>query len=246
VVVFHTIGAEPRRRRRSKPAGAEDQQPDPVPLTRVTVIGADAFEDEPDARRWLDRVRKEGGAAEIERSLRCLNRAVRSHRLAAADPYVHEVSEGQARAVVIGYGTGDELVERRWREAYSIPASKLRRRQMLAPQQELAAMLSGRRPAQVSEDLVLRARLDVDQGRVRQAALQARAAGYALAAELERGAELAQEVVESVRGWRPKLDRLADAALEDRLDEEQAEELAAIVAGLERVVRRRRHGAAIR
>jgi hypothetical protein len=246
VVVLRTLGAQPRRRRRSRPAAAGDQEPDPVPITRATVIAADAFADEEQARGWLSDARTDDGAAEIERALRCLNRAIRSHRLAAADPYVHEVSSRQARSVVIGYGTGEELVDGRWREAYSIPAEKLHRRQMLAPQQELAAMLSGRRPAQTSEDLVLRARLDVDQGRPRQAALQARAAGHALGAELRRTRELADDVVESVVGWLPKLDELAAAALEETLDDQQAAEVAEIVGGLERVARRRRHAAATR
>ena len=52
-------------------------------------------------------------------------------------------------------------------------------------------ILSGRKPAHPSEDVLLRARLDLEEGRTRQAALQARAAHAALGAELrgERGAD---------------------------------------------------------
>ena len=87
----------------------------------------------------------------------------------------------------LGYGAGDDLVAGRWRAAYALPslAARAGAAQMLAPQQQLAAILSGRSAGRIaSEDLALRARLDLEQGRARQAALQLRAAIDALEAEL--------------------------------------------------------------
>ena len=56
---------------------------------------------------------------------------------------------------------------------------------MLSPQEEMAGMLSGRRPpAHPSEELLLRARLDLDHGRLVEAALVLRAAAEAMAVEL--------------------------------------------------------------
>ena len=54
---------------------------------------------------------------------------------------------------------------------------------MEAPEQRFAALVGARERAGVAEDLVLRARLDLDAGHLREAALQARVALEALLAE---------------------------------------------------------------
>src|SRR5207253_1728436 len=129
------------------------------------------------AREWLARCRDPDTAdAEVAEALKLLNRAIHAHRVSAADPYVGDVSLGSARRVRLGYGGGDELVEGRWQDAYEVPphVARTRRRRMLAPEEQLARILSSRRPAHPSEDLLLRARVDFDQGRTRTAALQAR------------------------------------------------------------------------
>jgi hypothetical protein len=101
---------------------------------------------------------------------------------------------------------------------------------MLSPQEEMAGMLSGRRPgARPSEELLLRARLDLDHGRPVEAALMARAAVEALAAEGHSA------------GSREATARLATAALTGGLSADQAAELAELVRGLERTLRRRRY-----
>jgi hypothetical protein len=142
--------------------------------------------------------------------------------------------------VRIGYGSGDELVEGGWRVAYTVPAPKLRsrRRQALEPQHELAGVLAGRRPAWPSEDLALRARLDVDHGRLAQAALQLQAALTAFEAELE-GRDAS--VKRFASGADPAGVRsLVDRALSGPLSAEDAQELEQKVSELERVLRRRR------
>jgi hypothetical protein len=210
----------------------------------VTVIASDAFADEVTAREWLEKCRNPNESArELDYAMRRVNRAVQAHRLSSSDPYVSEVTVGQARRARLGYGTGDELVEGTWREARTVPVEhtgRSGRRAMLAPQEQVARILSGRRPPQPSEDILLRARLDLDEGRTRQAALQARAAHGALQAELraETGAE---QFVAAVRSRSELISRLATVALERALDAEQTAKLGELVAEMERIARRRRH-----
>src|SRR5207237_6139382 len=160
---------------------------------------------------WLSRCRHaEAASREVADALRLLNHAVHAHRVAAADPYVTDVSLARARRVRLGYGRGDELVEGRWGEAFAIPPEVAhgRRRRMLAPEEQLAHILGGRRPAHPSEDLLLRARLDFDQGRTRAAAIQLRSAYDALHAELDDG-----QATGSVRAKGRLVSELASAAL---------------------------------
>ena len=115
------------------------------------------------------------------------------------DPYVAEVRAGQALATRIGYGSGEQVAEGDWEAARELPSPKPSRSMLLHPQQRLAALLSGRDVALACEELALRARLDLDQGREREAALQLAAGLDAALAELE--------------GWR------ATEAVARRLDE---------------------------
>jgi len=246
-VVFRTLGAEPRpllRSRRPKRAEPPETPPDPVPIARVTVISADGFEDEDAAKGWLERCRRDEGTREqeTEAALRVLNAALHAQRISAGDPYVNDVGRSQPRSVRLGYGSGEEVVDGRWRECYVLPprAPSRGRRQMLAPQEQVAAILSGRSPAHASENLVLRARLDLDQGRTRAAALQLRIGADALAAEL-RDTEPDGGTLNAVRELRAPIGALAEAALRSDLDARQASQLAETLTQLERAIRRRRH-----
>jgi hypothetical protein len=243
VIVFEQVGAKlrlaPGRRlgkRRPVRADTEDQATDPVEVTRVTVIPGQPLE-EAEAREWLSRCGDADVAGEeIEAALRLVNRAIQAYRVSAGDPHAGDVARTQARRVRLGYGSGDELVDGRSREALTVPAPRERagRRRMLAPQEQLAAILCGRSTVHVSEDLLLRARADLDAGRPRAAAVQARAALAALSSEPDSGA--AGDHVEL-------LDRLAARAVAGDLDAEQVERLDETLTQLERVVRRRRHSA---
>jgi hypothetical protein len=242
VIVFRTLAVERRPARRVKRAEGDEQDIGTAPLSRVTVIGAQRLTDADAAREWLGRARGKEAESEVERALRCINRAVQGHRIAAHDPYVGEVSRGQAHRVRIGYGTGDELVEGGFSEAYVVPPPGRRtaRRQALAPQEELAGILGGRRPALPSEDLLLRARLDLAEGRSRLAAQQAGAAASALICELEGDGLLPPEARTWLDERVPLAERLSAAARAADLTTEQAGELDDLVAGMERIVRRRR------
>ena len=91
------------------------------------------------------------------------------------------------------------------------------------------------------EDLLLRARLDFDQGRTRTAALQANLALATLENELgESGTEATRD---AARAYGEPLARLAAAALERELAEDEIPKLREALLELERLVRRRRHAA---
>jgi hypothetical protein len=244
VVVFAALHAERARlrgRRPSKlPPGAVE--PEPVPITRVTVIAAQPFDDDAAAREWLQSCsgRGEHGGDEIASALAHVNRAVAAYRVCAADPYAHDVSRDQALRVRLGYGTGHELVEGAWDEAIVVPGEHSRprvRRRMLAPEQELAGILTGRRAGvQPSEELLLRARLDLDAGRHVEAALQTRSAAEALGAELERDGTDKSTATHTATAT-----RLSKTAMSGELSDAQVAELAKLLTELERYVRRRRY-----
>jgi hypothetical protein len=240
--VFRTLGAQRRRpSRRPRRAAAGASEPEPIAIARVTVVPADGFADEPQAKLWLEDVCKDEQRREdeVEAALRSVNRAIQAHRVSTADPYLHEVSRAQALQARLGYGSGDELVEGRWQAASVLPPPRGRRgrRQMLAPQEEVAGILSGRSLAYPSEDLALRARLDLEQGRPVAAALQLRAAVDALEMELQGGdrerISLPPEQIASARD-------LAAQALRGALADGQASAVAEVLEELERTLRRRR------
>jgi hypothetical protein len=252
VIVLTTLGANLRRDartarslRRRRPARAEpdDDAPEPVEITRVTVIRGAQFTDDAAAREWIDGCGgSEVAADEIAEALRLLNRAVQAHRVAAGDPYATDVSRERARRIRLGYGSGDELVDGRWHDAYAVPppAPRGRGRRMLEPHEQLARILGGRRSTYPSEDLLLRARVDLDQQRTREAALQARAGHGALEAELASD-EAAGEARAALQDRGEALRSLATTALERELDDEQAAQLEQILLEMERFARRRRH-----
>jgi hypothetical protein len=245
VVVFAALASERSRARGRRPSRLPpgSVQPDPVPITRVTVIPAEPFGDESSAREWLDGCRGKGvaGGDEIADALGHVNRAIAAYRVSAADPHAHDVSRHQAVRVRLGYGSGPKLVDGAWEDAFVMPPEHGRprvRRRMLAPEQELAGILTGRRAGvQPSEELLLRARLDLDGGRHVEACMQVRVAVEALRAELSREGADDSAVASRV----DIATRVSEAAMSGHLTAEHLEELEALVTELERVVRRRRY-----
>jgi hypothetical protein len=250
VIVVKTVGARleragrARTRSRGRPTPAEPaEEPEAVTVTRVTVIRGTALEDTDTAREWLAGCRDaEAADGEVANALALLNRAVHAHRVSAGDPYAVDVSRGRARSVRLGYGSGEELVDGRWREAHTVPPPAVRggRRRMLAPEEQVAGILGGRRPTHPSEDLLLRARLDLDHGRGRTAALQARAAHVALAAELAADDAGAKSRA-AIEAGAAELVELANTALDRELSGDELDRLDEIVREMERGARRRRH-----
>jgi len=247
VIVVQTLGAQAagrsrRRRRRPRPADPPEL-PAEVPVTRFTVIPAEERAAN-DAARELDALAGDPEAAEeaVLTGLRSANRLVRAHRIATQDPYGHEIGRSAPLAVRVGFGTGGELADGQWTRALDIPPPERRRRRAdaLRPQERLAELLAGREEIEACETLLLRARADLDQGRLREAGLQLLPGVDALLAELpERGGPGQEENLGDLRERREHLVRVAAAALRGDLTAEQTEQIADAVGVCERILRRR-------
>jgi hypothetical protein len=204
VVVLATMGAArpswimPRSRRKHVRQADPQTEATPVPVTRATTIDPASVSEERQAQAWLSRCRaeREGQAATA-----VLNRVLWAHGIATADPYTREVTPAQALVIRAGWGTGDQVSQGHWEQARELawkePRSR-RRTSALRPQERLSALLSGREEALLCEELTLRARRDVDQGRMRHAALELEGAYAAAVVELaaEDREDLASRVAE--------------------------------------------------
>ena len=250
VLVLRVLGAAERRRllgRRRRGRAIEatpDQPPEPVVTTRATLVDTAALDGYEAASRWLGEADLDALAAV---ALARLNRVLHAHRVASADPFVREVALGQALVVRVGFGDGARVADARWdraRElAHAAPAAGMTRPRAAAlrPQERLAALLAGRDVALACEELTLRVRLDVDAGRLREAALGLRVAFEAALAELEPwrdGAGLAGRLAE-LGGRREEVGAAADAALQGGLDDEQTAVVGAVLGRIEAALRAR-------
>jgi hypothetical protein len=239
VVVIGGLEA-PRRRRRARPA---DAGATPVDVTRATVIGAAALDDEAQADAWL----KDDASALVGPALAVLNRALHARRIAAADPYASEVALRHALVTRVGYGTGEQVAEGRWSAARDLPPERPRiaREAALRPEERFAALLSGRDAALACELLALRARLDSEHGRDREAALQLEAALGAGVAELEGWRELDGMAgrLEELRALVPEVAAAASAARTGALDEAGRATVERALGRLEAALRARTAGA---
>ncbi|HEV2812951.1 MAG TPA: hypothetical protein VGW10_06840, partial [Solirubrobacteraceae bacterium] len=101
--------------------------------------------------------------------------------------------------------------------------------------------LGGRDAALACEDLALRARTDLDAGRVREAALQLRVALEAALAELEawRGRRDLDERLAELREERATVGDAANAALRGGLPDETAAEVERVLGRVEAAIRAR-------
>jgi hypothetical protein len=235
VIVLRTQGAPQRGVFRGRvPRRREEGEVEGVPTVRVSVVRAAPFASAEEASAWLDGLRSDKGALEAEatQAAAALNRFLRAHRAAAADPWARDVSGEHALVVRVGHGEGDQVAEGRYAAAYELPRTPRgsRKREDLAPAERLAAIVGGREEQLACEELVLRARADVDAGRPREAALQARIALEAVLAELD----------EPVDADRAAVGDAANAALEGDPSPELQSAVAEAVEAMEAAVRRRR------
>jgi hypothetical protein len=203
----------------------------------ATVVRPSPFASRDHAVAWLAALKgnEEGLESERRDALAVLNRALRAQRLATADPFAGELPAARADAVRVGFGRGDALADGRYEEAVELPRARRKRvkRSMEAPEERFAALLGARERALVAEDLVLRARADLDAARPREAALQARVALEALAAE-RPDAALAEH--------RDAVGAAANAALGGEPDAAAVEALTTAIEAMEGELRRHRLG----
>ena len=246
MLVLGTLGAPERRRLRGRRGRSmEWAEPEPVPTSRATVVRPSPFGSRAEAAEWLSGLRgdRDEAGREVERALATVNRALRAQRAAAADPYVAEVSASRALVTRIGYGSGDAVADGRFAEAWELPRERARtRRSMEAPEERFAAIVAGRAEVLPAEELVLRARADLDAGRPREAALQARVALESLLTGLGDGPG-AERALDDLGEVRETVGGAANAALRGELPHEVATALAEAVGRMEAALRRRRLGA---
>jgi hypothetical protein len=225
VLVIHTLGALERRRavlgRRGRSIQAQPQ-PDPTPVTtgRATVIGvAEPFVDEAGAQAWLSGA----GEKQLAEDLAVLNSALHAFRVATADSYLNPVGRERLLVARVGYGLGEQVADGLWTDARELiaPVGRQRRAKLLHPQARLARLLGGREQPLVCEELALRARLDLDHERPREATLQVLIALDAAIAELasDPGSETLASRIEELREQRDPVADAAQAALAGPLDQ---------------------------
>jgi hypothetical protein len=243
ILVIASLEAPRRRRFGGRRARRADGAATPVEVTRATVIGADPLGDEEAAAAWLRDAAGPGADGVVDAARAVLERALHAYGVAAAAPAAAAPTRATALVTRVGYGTGEEVAEGRWAAARDLPLVRradgpARGR---APRERFAALLAGRDATLGCELLAVRARIDLDAGRPREAALQLEAA---LAA-----------AVEELRGWRDlpgmaaRLDELAGhhgdvaaaaaAARTGLLDEPGAAAVAAALDRLESALRAR-------
>jgi hypothetical protein len=241
VIVLNTVGAPERRLfgRGGRKGAVVDSAAAAaaLPAARATLIHAEAFGSAEEAEQWLSRLRGDDRAldAEVDGAARELNAVLRAHRAAAADPYVRDVRRSTANAVRVGYGSGDLVADGKFASAYELPEEARRRGRAagaMAPLERLAAVLSGTEEIGIGEELVLRAMLDLDAGRPREAALQARIALEALLASVDG------EDAATLSEHRAPVGEAANAALRGELRPELVEAVVAAVEDMRRVLRR--------
>jgi hypothetical protein len=224
-IVDGTTTSKGLRRRTKDATGAE--KPAEVPVLRVMWIGASQPVDTRSlAAGRLDRLRNAEDEREelVEGVLNVLNTAVRAHRAAARDPYVAEVTRADPRAVRFGYGEARPLTQGQWSEAFLAPpprAPRMDRAVRLGPSETVAHALRGTLDLLESEELVLRAMLDVEQQRWRAAGAQLSTAVDLLRWELNAARARGVDVTVPDDDLARRADRvrsLAALALTDELD----------------------------
>jgi hypothetical protein len=216
VVVLGTLGAQrrapargqllsaaTRTRSRRRPAPAEPE-PTPVVTARATLVDPVSVSAERQANAWLDGL---DGEREIQSAASALNRVLHFHRIAAADPYVNEVTPDQALVIRAGWGEGEQVADGLWLAARELPwrgPAGVRRKRIgdraaaLRPLERMAELLGGRGSTLLCEELVLRARADLDNDRPAHAAIELQSAYAAALAELptEHREDLAIRIAE--------------------------------------------------
>jgi hypothetical protein len=178
-------------------------EPEETPVTRVTVTG-ERLEDTARGTAWLEEMMGSGGrgAEEVRTATRIVNRALGALRAAARDPLVQDIGATRALAVRLGHGTGDELADGRWTEARELSRPRRGRLDDVDPQTRVAAVLAERDEVHPAETLMLRARLDIQQGRRTEAVYGLRAARAALE---ERPGSRRKELLEELAAIEEKL-----------------------------------------
>jgi hypothetical protein len=220
VLVLGTVGAERRgllstrtRTRKARPGVVT------VPVTRATAIDAVALSAERQAQAWLSELDPE---QEAQRAARAFNRLLHAQRIASANAYARELWPSQALAIRAGYGEGEQVADGHWTQARELLLSDRqarRRASVLRPHERLASLLAAREQPLLCEELVLRARVDLDRQHLELGAIELERAYAAALVELaaERRFDL-NERLRELRELRTGVERTAEVAIGARMD----------------------------
>ncbi|MCW3010970.1 MAG: hypothetical protein JWO90_1374 [Solirubrobacterales bacterium] len=235
VLQLRVIGAPPpkeglvfRRAHRLDPS----TPPRETSVVVATLIGAaNRFASGREAERFIQGLKddEERSTMLVDQAVAVLNTAVRAYRAGARDPYVAEITAADAREVRIGHGTAGALAEGTFSTAFRPPpprVGRVSRAERLRPTETVAAALGGRLQILGAEDLALRVVLDLEQRRPRAAALGLRACLDLLVAELTDAEPAFEPPRDALLEREAAVERLAQLALADRLDEDAMAELA--------------------
>ena len=153
-------------------------------LASITVIDVIPQPGADEARNWVEKVAAE---AAIDWAVDAIDRVLLAHRVASADPDVHELRRDAAPIWLAGYGTGEQVARGEWTAAreLSVARRRQRRSEALRADERLPALLGGESPL-LAEELTLRSRADLDHGRLAHAAVQLELALRAAIEGLER------------------------------------------------------------
>jgi hypothetical protein len=171
---------------------------------------------------------------------------VAAYRACAADPYVVELTRADPRAVRVGYGAAPQVVLGDWTQALGVappPPARVTRTIQLMPTQGMASVLAGQTTVLESEELVLRALLDLQHDRIRGAAVGLQAGVELLlgeiAGEVLPGA--VQQRVDALLPLRGKAGELAAAARRGPLEEADVQALRQIAEVTGELIDQRRY-----
>lgn len=241
VVVIRTVGAPPPKAglfgRKGAPPVAPGETPRELAITMATVIfGTRLLPDEPTTRRFFAGVQGEPEQRDqwVQAALVIINRAIAAYRACAADPYVIELTTLDPRAIRIGYGPAELVSVGKWEQAIAVPPPppiRLSRDQRIMPTQAMAGVLTEQGEVLEAEELLLRAVLDLEQGRVRAAAVGFEGAFSLLLGELS-GRVLAGSVrtkLEALVDEQETISALGAAARRGPLGDREAERLEVLV-----------------
>ena len=168
------IGGLRRRARLAQPGAT----PADVPLLLATFVrGTAPMYDEAEAQLWLEQTANSEAARSewVEHAFDVVNQAIRAFRAGARDPYVTELTPRDPRRLRLGYGTTEQVGSGTWKVAAELPpplAPRSGRIDRLRPTEVVGDVLAGRGVVLESEELLIRALLDLDHDRTRAAAYQ--------------------------------------------------------------------------
>lgn len=240
ITTLNAPKARPLTSRRTKSKAEPEPEPSAVTITRATVIDVgEPQRSVEQARGWLARA----GEPELREGLAVLDRVLHAFRSVTADPYVQPIGRRQLLVARVGYGDGEQVADGAWSDALELSprAAHKRRSKILEPQARLAAVLGSRERVLACEELTLRARLDLDQDRPREAALQLAVALDAALAELGADSVATQlrDRLAELRDQREPVAAVREAALSGPLSDREREAVVFTLGRIEAALRAR-------